>query len=170
MVEDLLLADSVFSFIYLKFVLGTSIVYFISVHSAVKAVGERIILSRAIIISVIMAFCFTACRRFLPTPYNMLLFYVLMVGVVAFVFKLPLRKSIVGVVFALLLTMLSSVAITMNLFIYTNIDAGARDSLGLFLFITLTEVAFNLFYVLLAMRYENLNLSFLFSEEKNAKA
>ena len=120
MVEDLLLADSVFSFIYLKFVLGTSIVYFISVHSAVKAVGERIILSRAIIISVIMAFCFTACRRFLPTPYNMLLFYVLMVGVVAFVFKLPLRKSIVGVVFALLLTMLSSVAITMNLFIYTN--------------------------------------------------
>jgi hypothetical protein len=58
----------------------------------------------------------------------------------------------------------------MNLFIYTNIRASARDSLGLFLFITLTEVAFNLIYVLLAMRYENLNLSFLFSEEKNAKA
>ena len=121
-------------------------------------------MSRAIIISVIMAFCFTACRRFLPSPYNMLLFYVLMVGVVAFVFKLPLRKSIVGVVFALLLTMLSSVTITMNLFIYTNIRASARDSLGLFLFITLTEVAFNLIYVLLAMRYEP--QSIIFSEEK----
>lgn len=170
MVEDLLLADSVFSFAYLKFVLGTSIVYSISMYSAVKAVGEKILLPKAIIISVIMAFCFTACRRFLPSPYNMLLFYVLMVGVVAFVFRLPLRKSIVGVVFALLLTMLSSTTVTMNLLIYTNIDAATRNNVGLFLFMSLTEVIFNLIYVLLAMRYENLNLSFLFSEEKNAKA
>jgi hypothetical protein len=91
----------------------------------------------------------------------------LMIGVVAFVFKLPLKKAIIGVVFALLLTMLSSVTITMNLLIHTNMRASAWNSFVGFLLMSLTEVFFNLVYVLLAMRYENLNLSFLFAEEEN---
>ena len=76
-------------------------------------------------------------------------------------------KSFVGVVFVIL-TMLSSVTITMSLFIYTNIGIVVRDKSNVFLLVSLTEVTFNLIYVLLASRYENLNLSFLFSEEENA--
>lgn len=168
--EDLLRAYPMFSFGYMKFVLGTSVVYFISLCSAIKVIGEKIVLPKAIITSVIMAFCITTSRMYIPSPYNMLLFYMLMICVVALVFRLPLRKSIVGVMFALLLTMLSSVVITMNLFLYTNIHVSARDNFALFLFMALSEVAFNLIYVLLAMRYKPLNLSFLFSEEENAKA
>lgn len=56
----------------------------------------------------------------------------------------------------------------MSLFIYTNIGIVVRDKSNVFLLVSLTEVIFNLIYVLLASRYENLNLSFLFSEEENA--
>ena len=170
MMDDLLQANSLLSFVYFEFFLGTSVVYLISLYSAIIVVGEKLVLPRAIIISIIMAFLITACRRFIPSPINMLLFYALMIGVVALVFRLPLRKSIVGVMFALLLTMLSSVTVTMNLFIYTNVRAGVRDNFGPFLLMSLTEVFFNLVYVLLAARYKKLNLSFLFSEEENAKA
>ena len=167
MTEELLQINSVFSFAYLMFFLGTFIVYFISLQSVILVVGEKIVLLKTIITSVIMALWMTACRRFFPTPYNMLLFYGLMIGVVAFVFKIPLKKAIIGVVFALLLTMLSSVTITMNLLIHTNMRASAWNSFVGFLLMSLTEVFFNLVYVLLAMRYENLNLSFLFAEEEN---
>jgi hypothetical protein len=167
MVGDLLQNNSVFSLACLQVALGSFIAYFVSLHSVLKVVGEKIALSKITTISVITAIFITACRRFFPTPYNMLLFYGLMIGVVAFVFKLPLKKAIIGVVFALLLTMLSSVTITMNLLIHTNMRASAWNSFVGFLLMSLTEVFFNLVYVLLAMRYENLNLSFLFAEEEN---
>ena len=164
------LAVSVFSLNYLKFVLTSFVIYLIAVYSIIKVIGEDGELLRVITAAIVLSLLTPIFRKFIPSPYNMILFYMLTLFVIAFIFRFPFRKSFVGVAFALLLSMLSSTTITMNLLIYTNIGVAARDNFDVFLLMSLTEVPFNLIYVLLAMRYENLNFAFLFSEEKNAKA
>ncbi|NLY89699.1 MAG: hypothetical protein GX085_08810 [Firmicutes bacterium] len=164
------LAVSVFSLNYLKFMLTSFVIYLIAVCSIIKVIGEKRELLKVILAATVLALLMPIFRKFVPSPYNMMLFYMLTLFIIAFVFRLPLKKSFVGVAFSLLLTMLSSVTITMSLFIYTNIGIVVRDKFNVFLLVSLTEVTLKLIYVLLASRYENLNLSFLFSEEKNAKA
>lgn len=160
----------VFTFVYIKAFLTVFVINYVVISSIIKVVGERTILLRSILLSNFLSILMIVLRKFISTPYNMLLFYTVIPFAIAVVFKLPLRKSFIGVIFALLLTMLSTVAVTMNLLSFTKIINKVQQSFGAFLLVSLTEVFFNLVYVLLAVKYENLNLSFLFSEEKNAKA
>jgi hypothetical protein len=137
------------------------------VYSIIRVIGEKGKLPRIILAATILALLMLILRKYVPSPFNMILFYILTLFIIALIFRLPFKKSLIGVVFSLLLTMLSSVTITMNLLIYTNISTAMRDNLDLLILMSPTEVTFNLIYVLLAMRYENLNLSFLFAEEEN---
>ena len=166
----LYLGTPILSLTYLQLVLGSIVVCLITVYCIIKVLREDEKISRIIFAVFILTVLMIVLRKFLPSPNNMLVFHILTLFIIALIFRIPLKKSVVGVVFSLLLSMLSSATVTMNLLLYTNISKATQHNIGLFLFMSLTEVFFNLVYVLLAARYKKLNLSFLFSEEENAKA
>lgn len=158
-------------FVYFIFFVGYLCIFAVTVLSVVKVLGCATAVDRVILLSVLLSILAVVLRKFVPGPYTMLLFYVVIMLAVTFFFKMPLRKSFVGVIFALVLSMLSTVLISQNIIIFTKFGVMAEQNIYILVSVGLTEVFFNFVYVILASRFDNLNLSFMFfSEEKNAKA
>ena len=161
----------VFSFVYFMIFVEYLCLFTVTILSVLKVLGCATAVDRVIWLSAFLSILAVVLRKFVPGPYTMLLFHVIIMLTVSLFFKVSLRKSFVGVIFALALSMLSTILITQNVLILTQIGVMAKKNIFIFIGMGLTEVFFNFVYVILASRFENLNLSFMFfSEEKNAKA
>lgn len=161
----------VFSINYLIFFVEYLFLFTVTILSVLKVLDCGIALDRVFLLSAFLSLLAVVLRKYVPGPYAMLLFYVIIMLIVTFFFKVPLLKSFVGVIFALVLSMLSTILISQNALIFTQVGARAEKNIFIFIGMSLTEIFFNLVYVILASRFKNLNLSFMFfSEEKNAKA
>jgi|GEM_PF-2888816 len=159
------------SFVYVVFFVEYLCLFAVTILSVLKVLGCATAVDRVLLLSAFLSILAVVLRKFVPGPYTMLLFYVIIMLTVTFFFKVPLAKSFVGVIFALVLSMLSTILIFQNALILTQIEAMAEKNIFILMGLGLSEVFFNLVYVILASRFDNLNLSFMFfSEEKNAKA
>lgn len=160
-----------FSFVHFLLFVGYVGIFSIIILSVIKVLDYAFTLKKVFLLSAFLSILAVVLRKYVPGPYTMLLFYVIIMLIIAFFFKVPLIKCFVGVIFALVLSMLSIVLISQNILTFTEFDDVAEENIYILVSVGLTEVFFNLVYVILASRFKNLNLSFMFfNEEKNAKA